>query len=423
MMNFEIYFEKQLKRIEEFEGFTPDDSTYLEARSVFRPAMSMPLDVCKNVFGRSYSQATFVDKTEDWGEDEFDGDEAYVSCPDIGLVNLGNHSGGTPTMITPRSLPGLTVDLKITVKHDGTVEVTSDEWPLRERQLKQRRWLFRRSRGEYYQSRVKEAMNNPLLTHDTRDYITQAQDAAQLLSLRVVSDAYEGQTVPFVSLKGSRALDDTGLTRKRDRPVIPPNDLVIVPHRAGYSHHYKRSVWFKNPDIPHVDPKRRPPVLTNSLPVMSVVSWLRDVAVNRCGLDLLPDQGDYPYVRGWFTIDERPIQMSIWMVTDLVGIAVAIPNSKGSGVFRFHNVNSPRRGLVSRISKVPVTPYIWPLTHEGVYGDWDVQACPSRTKWLLDGSPVPLVNLAKRFEYPLQKQVIEAIMREERKVFVLEASV
>lgn len=425
MNNFNTYMYEIAERIVQNSGLMPGLNGYSEAVSSFLPAMLVESESLQKDHSFSYSRTTFVDKISEWEEEETDPECVYTMMEHVGLVSLSTdhesltrHEFSTqPTTVDAFVPSPITLVFGVTTR----VEASSRETWLSEGIRANTVWERSRNLANDYRAWVDHYKDGNIQIDDEESTIKQV---SRVYALTHRSRTWKGKTYHDVRPQGTRTIGRNGLTSVRTvaGTYFQGNDLIIVPHRAGYSNQHGRAVWFNDPEMEHIAPHKRPGFKSSTQLITDIASSMRRIAYDECGIEELPLLADFPYTIARVSTPDRVLQMSVWMISETVGVAVAIPNSRGTRVSNFHNLNSKRRGLVSRARSMELNAYTLPFALGTDHFGNERPTSAKRTQWTRDGLPVPLVNLPNRYRYSLNKRMFDALMREERKIFVFEAA-
>ena len=425
MNNFNTYMYEIAERIVQNSGLRPGLNGYSDAVSSFLPAMLAENESLQKDHSHSYSRSTFVDKMSEWEEEETEPQCIYAMMDHVGLVSLStDHESLTRHEVSTQPT---NVDAYVPVPISLVFGLTT-----RVEASSRKTWLSEGLRADIAGERSRNLANDYRAWVDHYKWGNQTIDdeedtikqVSRVYALSHRSREWKGKTYHDVRPHGTRSIAGNGLTSIRtvSGTYFQSNDLIIVPHRSGYSNQNNRAVWFNDPEMEHINPDTRPGFKSSTKLITDIARNMRSIATEECGIEELPLLADFPYTIARFVMPGRTLQMSVWMVTETVGVAVAIPNSRGNRVSNFHNLNSKRRGLVSRARSIDLNPYTLPFVLGTDNFGNERPTCTKRTQWARDGLPVPLVNLPNRYRYSLNKRMLKAIMYEERKIFVFEAA-
>lgn len=439
MNEFEKYLYAKAVNITEKLGFIPGTSGFNSSVSNYLPSMCLDDVDLRRIHGFNYSQAQFNDTVDCWGDGYDRNSHSYeYESTGLGLVTFGepvdmDHILDEETFgqTEPRVYPGRKWNVryrKIGNDYDYEEIVTTTYEYL---DTDKEDWLI---------WNVKSASSNKTKVY-LSDLLRQFQEGIPSYQLASLEDehieslgtqfglvkrttVHKGKTYVDYNYQGSMSYAPSVLTRSRMAPPHFQDDQIsIVPAGASFMHTHGKTVWFDKPDLHNVAGKRNTRGARTVLTITDVARMLREHVQRECRIEDLPPLTDHPYVMGRFISRRGDQPMSIWPITDRVGIAVAVPSTqtRNRSIRDFYFSRASKTGRVSLQRSVNLSP-LHLILISGV-GEEGAGRDVIRGKWLLKGCPIPLVNLPRRITPKLLHQVVDAVFSEEKKLFVFEASI
>lgn len=198
-------------------------------------------------------------------------------------------------------------------------------------------------------------------------------------------------------------------------PSLDLSHVRIVPSEAGYNYRERSFKWFGR-TLKICGPDRQDKD-TYRLTLSQLWDMLAKDAIEVLGHDVVSTASSRPLARSYIDLTNREGKtsrqgMSVWPVTQRIGLAVAIPSSSdGRNVKRVYQyVDGRTTGLVST-SRTPIPPEALELIVSNKYG---------LLGWLGSGCPDPVLNLSTSRIEKLRKKFFSALLSEETVVFMVE---
>jgi len=198
-------------------------------------------------------------------------------------------------------------------------------------------------------------------------------------------------------------------------PALDLSHVRIVPSVAGYNYRERSFKWFGR-TLKICGPDRQDKD-AHQLTLSQLWDILSNDAIEILGHDALSTASTRPLARSYIDLTNREGKtsrqgMSVWPVTQRIGLAVAIPSSSdGRNVKRVYQyVDGRTTGLVST-SRTPIPPEALELVVSNKYG---------LLGWLGSGCPDPVLNLSASRIEKLRKKFFTSLLSEETVVFMVE---